>query len=78
MYTQAIKVFEGKVLQIRSDYKVKMLGSTAISLQLIEARDEELAQCLWAIEALHAAHVEAKRGGDVGRHAVLCELASAA
>lgn len=67
--TTAIEVFESKIVEIRLTYRAKM-GNT-VDLKAIEVRDEELAQCLWAIETLHAAHIEQVEARNVSQQPVI-------
>lgn len=59
--TLAIEVFESKIIEIRLASQVMPKGSLAELLDHYEARDSELARCLWAIELLHAAHIDNKK-----------------
>ena len=58
--TWAIEVFEAKIIEIRLAYRTKGGGTLAEMIEIIAERDEELAKCLWAIEALDDAYKSQK------------------
>ena len=58
--TCAIEVFESKIIEVDLAYTGKIQGTLQEKLADIDARDEELGKCLWAIEQLHAAYTESK------------------
>ena len=63
--TWAIEVFEAKIIEIRLAYRTKGGGTLAEMIEIIAERDEHLAKCLWAIEALDEAYKGQKADEEV-------------
>ena len=53
-FTKSIAVFEKAAAMAKSNWKIMDCSSQAIIME----RDEEQERFLWAIETLHAAHIQ--------------------
>lgn len=74
--TLAIEVFESKATEIHLAYANKIKTNVCISLEAIEERDEQISKCLWAIETLHAAHIDQKVTGKLAYHSKKVQIDS--